>query len=315
MDILTQMLRFHLAQTPPPLQTLPQTTTIVQTPAQTTTSQQNPQLESILTLLTQAGLKILAAIAFFVVGRWLIKFALGLMSRALKGRSIDPTLIAYAKSTLKVLLNIVLVVAILGYLGIETASFAALLAGAGIAIGAAWSGLLANSAAGAFLIFLRPFKVGDFISAGGVMGTVQEIGLFVTQINTPDNIVTYVGNNKIFSDNIQNFSHNAYRRVDLVAQLSHDTDNKAAIDILKERLKTIPNITTDPAPDVEILEFNLAGSVLAVRPYCNNIHYWQVYFDANALIHETFGEAGFSIPEQRYVFHNQLAQADGTAKA
>ncbi|WP_219884684.1 mechanosensitive ion channel family protein [Merismopedia glauca] len=262
--------------------------------------------QNLVTLLTEAGLKILGAIAFFVVGRWLINFALGLMSRTLKGRQVDPTLIAYTRSTLRVLLTIVLVVAILGYLGIETASFAALLAGAGIAIGAAWSGLLANFAAGAFLIFLRPFKVGDFICAGGVTGTVEEIGLFVTQINTPDNIVTYVGNNKIFADNIQNFSHNAYRRVELVAQLSHDTDHKAAIKLLKERLQAIPNVITSPAPDVEILEFNLAGPVLAVRPYCNNKDYWQVYFDTNKLIRETFGEAGFSVPEQRYVFRNQM---------
>lgn len=266
---------------------------------------QNPQLRAALDLLTQAGLKILGAIAFFIIGRWLIGFASGLLSRTLKGQRVDPTLIAYLRSTLKVLLNIVLVVAILGYLGIETASFAALLAGAGIAIGAAWSGLLANFAAGAFLIFLRPFKVGDFITAGGVTGTVAEIGLFVTQINTPDNIVTYVGNNKILSDNIQNFSQNAYRRVELVAQLSHDTDHKAAIQLLKERLKAMPNVMADPAPDVEILEFNLAGPVLAVRPYCNNKDYWQVYFDTNRLIRETFGEAGFSVPEQRYVFRSQ----------
>jgi small conductance mechanosensitive channel len=286
MDMLPKILTFYLAET---------------------TSVPNVQLDKLYELLTQAGLKILGAIAFFVVGRWLINFALGLMSRTLKSRQVDPTLIAYAKSTLRVLLNIVLIVAILGYLGIETASFAALLAGAGIAIGAAWSGLLANFAAGAFLIFLRPFKVGDFICAGGVTGTVEEIGLFVTQINTPDNIVTYVGNNKIFSDNIQNFSHNAYRRVELVAQLSHDTDHKAAIQLLKERLATIPNVVKEPAPMVEILEFNLAGPVLAVRPFCNNKDYWQVYFDTNKLIRETFGEAGFSVPEQRYVFRNQVA--------
>lgn len=270
--------------------------------AQAQIVEQNPQVKAALDLLTQAGLKVLGAIAFFVIGRWLIGFATTLMSRTLKGQHVDQTLIVYIKSTLRVLLNIVLVVAILGYLGIETASFAALLAGAGIAIGAAWSGLLSNFAAGAFLIFLRPFKVGDFITAGGVTGTVEEIGLFVTQFNTPDNIVTYVGNNKLLSSNIQNFSQNPYRRVELLAQLSHDTDRKLAIQLLKERLKTIPNVMTNPAPDVEILEFNLAGPVLAVRPYCNNKDYWQVYFATNKLIDETFGEAGFSVPEERYVF-------------
>jgi small conductance mechanosensitive channel len=265
---------------------------------------ENAELKEVLKQLAQAGLNVLAAIALFIIGRWLINFALSLMSRTLKGRNIDLTLIAYTKSTLRVVLTIILIVGILGRLGIETASFAALLAGAGVAIGAAWSGLLANLAAGVFLIFFRPFKVGDSICAAGVTGTVQEIGLFVTSINTIDNIVTYVGNNKLFSDNIQNFSQNDYRRVDLVAQLSHDTDHQAAIEMLKQELRSIPNVVTRPTPDVEILEFNLAGTVLAVRPYCNNKDYWQVYFDTNKLIRETFGKANFSVPGKRYIFEN-----------
>ena len=114
-----------------------------------------------------------------------------------------------------------------------------------------------------------------------VPGTVKEVGLFVTAINTPDNILTVVGNNKIFLDTIQNFSANPYRRVDLKAQLNHSVDHNRATQLLKERLAKIPNVKTDPAPDVEILEFNLAGPVLAVRPYCHTDHYWQVYFDTN----------------------------------
>ena len=112
-------------------------------------------------------------------------------------------------------------------------------------------------------------------------GTVKEVGLFVTAINTPDNVLTVVGNNKIFLDTIQNFSANPYRRVDLKAQLNHSVDHNRATQLLKERLAKIPNVKTDPAPDVEILEFNLAGPVLAVRPYCHMDHYWQDYFDTN----------------------------------
>ena len=192
-------------------------------------------------------------------------------------------------------------VAILGYFGIETTSFAALLAAAGIAVGAAWGGLLANFAAGVFLVIFRPFEVGNFICAGGVTGTVEEIGLFVTTINTLDNVKTIVGNNKIFSDNIQNFSANPYRRVDLVAQLNHSVNHAEAINLLVERLQQIPNVLETPQPDVEILEFNLAGPVLTVRPYCNNDHYWQVYFDTNKVIRETLGNAGYPVPEQHYV--------------
>jgi small conductance mechanosensitive channel len=136
---------------------------------------------------------------------------------------------------------------------------------------------------------------------GGVMGTVHEVGLFVTSIDTLDNIRTFVGNNKLFSGNMQNFTANPYRRVDLKAQLNHGVDTAEAIRILKERLAKIPNVTASPAPDVEILEFNLSGPVLAVRPYVHNDHYWQVYFDTNRTIREAFGEAKFPVPEQHLV--------------
>ncbi|BAY18300.1 hypothetical protein NIES21_41460 [Anabaenopsis circularis NIES-21] len=258
-------------------------------------------------LLTGFGLKILGAIALWIVAQQLIDFALKLIRRGFRSQHVDPTLVNYLLNIIAVTLRIVLVVAILGFFGIETTSFAALLAAAGIAIGAAWGGLLANFAAGAFLIVFSPFKVGDFITAAGVTGTVTEIGLFTTNITTPDNVLTIVANNKIFSDNIQNFSANPYRRVDLLAQLHHDVNHNDAIARLKAKISEIPNVINNPAPDVEIITFNLAGPVLAVRPYCNNEHYWQVYFDTNKAIREAFGEAGYPIPEQRYAFSSQSA--------
>ena len=261
--------------------------------------------------LTHVGLMILGAIVLLIVGRWLIGFAVNLITRSLEKQRVDPTLLRYVGNIVSVILNVALIVAILGYFGVETTTFAAILAAAGVAIGLAWSGLLANFAAGAFLIVLRPFKAGDFIMAAGVTGTVKEVGLFVTTINTLDNVFTIVGNNKIFSDNIQNFSANPFRRVDLVAQLNHAVDHKTAIYILKERLAKIPNVITTPAPDVEILTFNLAGPVLAVRPYCHTDNYWQVYFDTNRLIRESFGEAHFPVPEQHYVVRNAERIGDG----
>jgi small conductance mechanosensitive channel len=262
-------------------------------------------MQTIMDVGVQVGFRVVGAIIFYLIGRWLISFAIRLVSSALERQKVDPTLLRYIGTVISVTLNIILVVAILGYFGVETTSFAAILAAAGVAIGMAWSGLLANFAAGAFMIVLRPFKVGDFISAGGVMGTVKEIGLFVTAIVTLDNIVTLVGNNKVFSDVIQNFSANPYRRVDLKAQLSHSVDHNDAIRRLKEQVSKIPNVTSNPAPDVEILEFNLAGPVLAVRPYCHNDHYWQVYFDTNKVIRETCGAAGYPVPEQHFVVRNQ----------
>ncbi len=257
-------------------------------------------MQTVTAVLTAVGLKILGAIALWIVGRWLIGLALRLLDGALRKQKIDPTLIRYINSALAAVLNIVLAVAILGFFGVETTSFAALIAAAGVAIGMAWSGLLSNFAGGVFLVILQPFKVGDFVTVAGITGTVEEIGLFATTLSTPDNVKTIVGNGKVFGDTIQNFSANPYRRVELTAQLAHGVDPQAAVELLKPALAQVPNVLADPAPDVEILTFNLAGPVLAVRPYCSNAHYWQVYFDTNRLIRDTFAHAGFPVPEQHY---------------
>lgn len=258
---------------------------------------------------TEVGFKVIAALVFWVVGRWLIHVVVRMVQGSLTKQKVDPTLLRYVGSIVTVTLNIVLVIGILGYFGIQTTSFAALIAAAGIAIGMAWSGLMSNFAAGAFLVVLRPFKVGDFVTVGGVTGTVREIGLFATTLDTPDNVLTVVGNNKVFADTIQNFSANAYRRVELKAQLAGSTDVAAAVTLLKERLAALPNVLAEPPPDVEIIEFTLVGPVLAVRPYCHTDHYWQVYFDSNRVIRESFGEAGFAapMPAQLVVLQNSAA--------
>jgi small conductance mechanosensitive channel len=266
-------------------------------------------MQTVTTIGVAFGLKAIGAIAIWVVGRYLIGLAVRLVSASLEKQRVDPTVLRYLGTVISVTLNIILVVALLGYFGVETTTFAAIMAAAGVAIGMAWSGLLANFAAGAFMIVLRPIKVGDFVTVAGVTGTVKEIGLFVTALNTPDNVLTTIGNNKIFSDTIQNFSVNPYRRVDLKAQLNHSVDHNLAIGLLKERLAKIPNVKADPAPDLEILEFNLAGPVLAVRPYCHTDHYWQVYFDTNRAIRESFGIAGFPVPEQHFALRNGSASA------
>jgi small conductance mechanosensitive channel len=248
-------------------------------------------------MLVAFGLKLLGAIAAYIIGRMLIGFASNIVVRVLERQKVEPTVIRYIASIITVALNIILVVAILGYFGVETTSFAALVAGLGIAVGAAWGGLLSNFAAGVFILMLRPFKVGDYVVAGDVEGTVRMIGLFNTTIDTPDNVQTYVGNAKIMGGTIKNFSNNPYRRVDLTAQLDHSVDPADAVRRLKEVLPRIANVTADPKPDVEILTFNERGPVLAVRPYCNTAHYWQVYFDTNRTIREAFGAAGYPAAE------------------
>jgi small conductance mechanosensitive channel len=275
----------------------------------------NQIMQTVTTIGIAFGLKAAGAIVVWVVGRYLIHLAVRLVSVSLEKQQVDPTVLRYLGTVISVTLNVILVVAILGYFGVETTSFAAILAAAGVAIGMAWSGLLANFAAGAFMIILRPIKVGDFVTVAGVTGTVKEIGLFVTAVNTLENVLTIVGNNKIFSDTIQNFSSNPYRRVDRMAQLNHSVDHNAAIRLLKERLAKIPNVIPDPPPDVEILDFNLAGPVLAVRPYCHTDHYWQVYFDTNRAIREAFGAAGFPVPEQHVVLRNGVSSASELAQS
>ncbi|MDM7948486.1 mechanosensitive ion channel family protein [Hydrogenophaga sp.] len=258
--------------------------------------------EVILNFLTTQGadfaLKIVGAIVAWIIGRWLIGLATRLMGKALeRANKLDATLITYLKSIVSVGLTVVLILSILGIFGVQTTSFAALLAGAGLAIGAAWSGMLGNFAAGLFLQVLRPYKVGDFINAGGTLGTVKELGLFATTVLTPDNVLTVVGNNKVFGDNIQNFSAEPFRRVDCVAKVANSVDVQDAMARLRPAIAAIPNVRTDPAPDIEILEFTPEGPKLCVRPYTHTDHYWQVYFDTHKAIVNTFGAAGYPVPE------------------
>jgi small conductance mechanosensitive channel len=256
-------------------------------------------------LLTAFGLKIIGALIAWLIGRALIKFGVRLMTAALNRQPVEPTLTRYVGNIVNVGLTIALIVALLGYFGVETTSFAALVAGIGVAIGAAWAGLLSNFAAGAFLIVLRPFKVGDYVKVSGIEGSVKEIGIFSTTIESADHVVAFVGNNKIFSDIIHNYSASPIRRVERTAQLAHKVDVKDAIARLKEAVKKIPNVASTPEPVVEIVDFTTRGPVLAVRPCTHNNNYWQVYFDTNRAICDTFGEAGYPVPTEHVMQQQQ----------
>ena len=256
------------------------------------------------TFLVPFGWKLAGAAAVWIFGGWVIKLLRAALGRTLLARNVDSTLAKYVEASANVMLKLLLFIAILSVLGIETTSFAALLAALGIAIGAAWSGLLANFAAGLFLMVLRPFKVGDMITAAGVTGDVREIGLFVTALDTVENVRVYVGNNKLFSDTIHNYTTNPHRRVDLTAQLAHSVNPHDAIKRLSAKVAGIPNVLAKPAPSVEILTFTERGAVLAVRPYCHNNDYWQVFFDTNKAINDVGGEAGYAVPESRTAMRN-----------
>jgi small conductance mechanosensitive channel len=264
---------------------------------------------ALMTYAVPIGGKIIGAILLWIIGRIVISAVRKMIGRVFERRKLDATLVRYLDSVVGVVLTLVLLISMLSLFGIETTSFAGILAAVGVAIGMAWSGLLSNFAAGVFMIVLRPFHVGDMITAAGITGVVREIGLFATTIDTGDNIRVFVGNTKIFGDNIQNYTTNPYRRVDLKAQIAHSVNPADAIKRLRERLTRIPNVVKDPAPSVEVLEFTAFGPVLAVRPSCHNDHYWDVYFATNQAIVEEFTSAGYAVPAENRVVQTPAAAA------
>ena len=260
------------------------------------------------------GLKALGAVVAWIVGLWVIGILKRLINAAmLRGHRIDATLAVYITAVIGVTLNVLLILAVLDIFGVRTTSFAALLAGAGLAIGTAWGGLLTHFAAGVFLQVLRPFKVGDHVIVGGVNGVVKEVGLFGTTVVTGDSVIVLVGNNKVLSDNIQNFSALPARRVDLTAKVDNSVNVREAMDKLREAVSRVPNVARTPPPDVEILQFTPEGPLLAVRPYAHTDHYWQVYFDTNKAIVDTFTAAGYPVPEIRTA--QRLVQEAGSSAA
>lgn len=258
------------------------------------------------------GIKVIGAIAAWIIGRWLISLASRFMEHVFEraGR-IDVTVAKYLATIVSGFLTLVLILALLGIFGIQTTSFVALLAGLGLAIGTAWGGLLAHFAAGVFLQVLRPFKVGDFVTAGTITGTVSEVGLFFSKIITPDNVEAILGNNAIFSGTIQNYSTLPYRRVECSAKIANGVDPRDAIERLRPVIAAIPNVETSPAPDIEILSFTPEGPLLAVRPYTHTDHYWQVWFDTNRTIVDVFTAAQYPVPQTPILYGS--APANGSA--
>jgi small conductance mechanosensitive channel len=250
---------------------------------------------NIINLLISSATKIAFAIMIWVVGRWLIGVAIRITQRALQQQKVDATVVKYASSALSFVLTIALVTGLLGYFGIETTSFAALFAAAGVAIGAAWAGLLAHFAAGFFLLIFRPFKVGDVIQAGGVEGVVREIGLFGTTINTGDNVRVLVGNNKIFSDNIVNYSANDWRAIVIKVEIDNGHDPDAVMRLLLNAAASVPNALSDPASSARIADLK-AGPVIAVQVNCTNANYGQVASDLNRAIKKALVENNINSP-------------------
>ncbi len=242
------------------------------------------------------GTKIALALVILIGGMWVAKMIKKGIVKLMEKRKVDPTLVSFCSSLLYVALQAFVIIAMLGALNIQTASFVAVLATAGLAVGLALQGSLSNFAAGVLMIVFKPIKVGDFVEAGGTVGAVQEISIFTTIINTPDNKKVIVPNAKVMGDNITNFNANGSRRVDLVAGISYGDDIDKAKAILEGILAADERVLKDPAPTVAVVEMADSSVNLVVRPWVVGDDYWGVYFDTTETIKKRFDEEGISIP-------------------
>jgi len=247
-------------------------------------------------LLTKFGLKIIAAIVIFVIGRWVAKLLKNLLQKTLERAKVDHALVGFTCSLVHAGLMIFVILAALGQIGVETTSFIAVLGAAGLAVGLALQGSLANFAAGVLLLLFRPFKVGDFIEAGGTTGTVKEIHIFTTTLTSPDNKRVIVPNAKVTGDNITNYSAEGNRRLDLVACISYDDDIDKGKAAMMDLVKNHPLVLDDPAPLVGVLAMNDSSIDLAVRPWVSVADYWPAYFALNEAIKKRLEAEGCSIP-------------------
>jgi small conductance mechanosensitive channel len=242
------------------------------------------------------GLKIVAAAAIFVVGRWIAKALKSLIQRMMAKSKLDETIVSFVGNLAYIALLTFVIVAALNQLGVQTTSFIAVIGAAGLAIGLALQGSLANFAAGFLMIIFRPFSAGDFIDGAGVAGTVEEIQIFTTQLKTPDNKTIIVPNAKLMGDNIINFSAKDTRRVDMVMGVGYSDDLKKAREILEDILANDNRVLKDPPPTIGVLELGDSSVNFAFRPWVKKEDYWDVYFDLTETVKNRFDAEGISIP-------------------
>lgn len=253
-------------------------------------------VEKIWELLTIYGLKLVAAIAVLIVGRWIAKGLTGFTEKMLNKRQVDPTIVSFVANLTYIALLVFVVLAALGQLGIQTTSFIAVIGAAGLAIGLALQGSLSNFAAGFLMIIFRPFKVGDFIEGAGVSGTVEKIQIFTTQLKTPDNKTIIIPNAKLSGDNIVNFSVKGTRRVDFVFGIGYDDDIDKARKIITDVIENDARVLKDPPPIIAVMELADSSVNFVVRPWVKVPDYWDLWFDVTETVKKRFDAEGISIP-------------------
>lgn len=251
------------------------------------------------TLTEQAvlfGTKILFAIAILIIGNWIAKMISNAVRRGLEKRKVEPSLVGFVGSLIHAALVAFVVIAALSKVGIQTTSFVAILGAAGLAIGLALQGSLSNFAAGVLIIIFKPYRVGDYVVAGGAEGVVEEIGIFTTTVITLDNRTQIIPNAIATGGVIENYTKKGTRRLDLVAGVSYGDDIKKVKDILQDTLDNEPRILKDPTPTIGLMEMGDSSVNFAFRPWVNVDDYWDLFFDLQEQIKIRFDEAGVSIP-------------------
>ena len=254
-------------------------------------------------LVSTWGIKVVGAIAVLVVGRIIAGSVRGGLGKALARAKVDTTLIPFTTSLAYYAVMAFVVVAMLGLFGIPTASFIAVLGAAGLAVGLALQGTLGNFASGVMLLVFRPFKVGDFVEAGGVAGSVTAIGVFSTTLNTGDNVQITLPNGAVFGQTIKNYAANPTRRNDMIIGVGYDDDLGIAIDTIKKVVTADARVLKDPEPLVAVAELGDSSVNLVVRPWCKKEDYWGLRFDLTRALKEELEKAGCSIPYPQRDIH------------
>jgi len=260
-------------------------------------------IQEAITLGVEAGKSILLAIVVAVVGHYIVKFINKLVARMLERRNVESTVQSFLKSFVNITLITLLIITVVGTLGVNTTSLAALLASAGLAVGMALSGNMQNLAGGIILLFLKPFKVGDFIEVQGVSGIVKAIQIFHTVLTTPDNKVMFIPNGPLSSGNVINYSRNETRRVDFTISVEYGTDVDKVKQVTLELLKSDSRILQDPAPFIAVKELADSSVDFTLRVWVDVAEYWNVFFDTNERIYSEFNKQGIGFPFPQIQVH------------
>lgn len=264
------------------------------------TSPSNVSLDVFLTKMIDLGIsvgsKILLAIVVFLVGRWIVRRLNKLLAKILEKRHVEASLSTFVKSLVNITLTLLLIIVVIGVLGIETSSFIALFASAGVAIGMALSGTLQNFAGGVMILLFKPFKVGDTIEAQGQSGTVREIQIFNTILATPDNKIIIIPNGGLSTGLMKNYSREATRRVDWEFGIAYGDDYTKAKAVIARLLDADGRVLKDPAYFIALTSLGESSVNIVVRAWVNAGDYWGVYFDMNEKVYKTFAEESLNIP-------------------